>query len=209
MKTLSARTLILLVFLLAAQVRGDEAEEMSFDIFDNDGTLSIWLDLSPLLTSKRLTYLKDGIDLAVDCRFSLQRPRRLWGAEKIQQVTGVYRIGYRLVPDDYRLSCRIDSVLSQRNFLSLDDLNRFLADSVTVGLTPIAPLEQNERYYIDIRITCVSLTVLNVAEGDEPTPAADQSPLKWLFEGFLDLTNFGRQDYQLRSRPFYVSELTP
>lgn len=209
MKKLSICVLAVLIAIPSGTaVWADGNEQVEFDIFDNQGALAVWLDLSPLVSAKRLAEIKDGIGLAIDYRVSLHRPRRLWGSEKIAQLSGTCRIGYRLGTDDFHLVSRMEETSLERRFISASEMHRFLADSVTLDLTSVQSLDQNKRYYVEVKLTCVSLTSLNVAESGE-SPQTDQSAMKWLFESFLDLTNFGREDYQVRSRLFSLSELTP
>jgi hypothetical protein len=185
----------------------DEPEQIEFDIFDSDGTMTVWADLSGLITSKRVSQLQEGIDLGVEYQLTLHRPRRLWGAEKKAQVVGAYRIGYRLITQDYFISSLSEETLPDRYFLTLRSLHQFLADSVTFGLASLESLSKSEQYFTRLKVTCIALTSLNVADG-EKSDESGASAIRWLFKGFLELTNFGREGYEVESRPFSLSEIT-
>lgn len=189
-----------------ATLRAQTSDEIDFDIFERNGQIAVWVNLSSLMTSKRIDDIKAGIDLAIDYELTLHRPRRLWGTQKIDQAGGLYQIGYRMVTEDYFVSPTGHELSSERYFLSLPDLHKYLADSIVVDLSPIEPLDEGKRYFLQAKITCISLTRLNVANGDS-SPDSSQSAIKWLFKGFLDLTNFGREDYEFRSRNFSPSEI--
>jgi hypothetical protein len=185
----------------------DETEQIEFDIFDSDGTMTVWADLSGLISSKRVSQLQEGIDLGIEYQLSLHRPRRLWGAERKAQIVGAYRIGYRLITQDYFISSLSEETSPDRHFLTLDDLHQFLADSITFGLVALESVSKSEQYFTRLKVTCISLTSLNLADG-EGSDESGASAIRWLFKGFLELTNFGREDHEVQSRPFSLSEIT-
>lgn len=206
----AAGTLITLLLLLSPPMTygAEESEPIDFDIYQQDNLVAVWVDLSSLINSKRVTGLKEGINLAIEYRLTLLRPKRFWGSHKVAQTDNVLHVGYRLITEDYFVSQPTSDPPHDRYFLSLGELHKFLADSISIELADLDSLDRDKRYYIQMALTCVSLTSLNVADetgGDE----SGKSPIKWLFKEFLDLTNFGRQDYAVESRLFSLSELSP
>ncbi|UCE25009.1 MAG: DUF4390 domain-containing protein [Candidatus Zixiibacteriota bacterium] len=203
--------LFLILGFLAAVPQGrlsaQESAPFDFDIFEKNDSLTVWVDFSPLITSKRVARMKDGIDIAVEYRLTLLRPRRIWGNEKVGSVYGAYQIGYRLITEDYFLTNLTSDSISDKQFLALSELHQHLADSMNIALAAVEPLDVSQRYFVRLGLTCVSLTRLNLADGDQPDESG-KSAIRWLFKGFLDLTNFGREDYRAESRLFSLSEIS-
>lgn len=185
----------------------DDGDQIDFDIYTQDGLVTIWVDLSSLITSKRVNQMEDGIDIAVEYRLSLHRPRRLWGAEKLAESRGAFQVGFRVLTENFFVSDLTSDSSSSRHFLSLAPLHKYLADSITLKLAQVESLAADKQYYIELNLTCVSLTAFNIADS-EKSSEKDESAIKWLFKEFLNLTNFGRQDYRVESRLFSLSELS-
>jgi hypothetical protein len=205
------KRLIFLFFVLVGlltpkTIVADETEVLDYDIFKRDDSIAVWLNLSQFLTSKRVEYLKEGIDLVIEYQLTLKRPRRLWGSERIIKTTGSTRIGYRIVTEDYMVSAPILGSAGNRHFLSLPKLHQYLNDSVVVNLVDCSALLPGGRYVLELKIACILLTALNLASGTDTT-AETSSPLKYLFQKFLSITGFGRDEYSAVSRPFSVTEL--
>ncbi len=206
------KRLIFLFFVLAGLLipktitAADETEALEYDIFKRDDSISVWVNLSQFLTSKRVEYLKEGIDLVIEYQLTLKRPRRLWGSEQIIKTTGSMRIGYRIVTEDYIVSAPKLGLEGNRHFLSLAKLHQYLSDSVVVNLTDCSALLPDRRYVLELKIACILLTALNLASGSDTTTETS-SPLKYLFQKFLSITGFGRDEYSAVSRPFSVTEL--
>ena len=199
----------LLLLLTAPKIYGaEESEQIDFDIYQKDSLMVVWVDLSPLLTSKRTTQLKDGIDIALEYQLTLLRPKRFWGSHREARVSGVLHLGYRVITDDYFVAQALSRPALDRSFLSLGDLHKFLTDSITIDLASLDSLDRNKRYFIEMAMTCVSLTSLNVTD-ESDTDESGKSPIRWLFREFLDFTNFGSQDYAFQSRLFSLAELSP
>ncbi|UCG62801.1 MAG: DUF4390 domain-containing protein [Candidatus Zixiibacteriota bacterium] len=185
----------------------NDGEQIDFDIYTQDGFVTVWVDMSSLITSKRVNQMEDGIDIAVEYRLSLLRPRKLWGAEKLAESKGVFQVGFRVITENFFVSNLSSDSSSSKHFLSLAQFHKFLADSMSLKLAEIDSLAGDKRYYIELTLTCVSLTAFNIADTDE-SPEDDKSAVKWLFKEFLNLTNFGRQDYKVESRLFSLRELS-
>ena len=203
---LSLLAVVVIFFIGSAQLRADELEALDFDIFRSNGAVALRLDLAPLISSNRVEQMNEGIDMAIDCQLSLRRPRKLWGSETILEKHKLLKVGYRLVTEEYRLGELTRPGIAERTFISLAKLHQYLADSVIVSLGDIDKLDKQNRYYIDLKLTCISLTSFNLA-ADAKSGNNSESPVKFLFRQFLDVTNFGREDYELRSRPFSLDDL--
>ncbi|MEW6412087.1 MAG: DUF4390 domain-containing protein [Candidatus Zixiibacteriota bacterium] len=201
---------IALVLMLAsvARTQTSEPDVINFDIFDNNGGMTVWLNLSPLISSRRIDLMREGVDHAIEYTISLHRPKKFWGSREISEVTGVNKFGYRIVTEDYFFSDLSTDSVVERNFLSLARLHQFMVDSINIGLAVIDSLERGKSYFVEIAVTCISLTGLNLAD-IERADTTGESPIRWLFRGFLDLTDFGREDWKVKSRDFLLSEITP
>ncbi|UCD63771.1 MAG: DUF4390 domain-containing protein [Candidatus Zixiibacteriota bacterium] len=190
----------------SARLSAGDLDRIRFDIFDSQGQVVVWLDLSPVISARRISQLKDGVDVAVECRALLRRPRKIWGSELIAESSRLLRIGYRLITEDYRLTDYSFEPQSELTLLSLAKLHHYLADSVAVEIGARDLLDVEERYFIEIQVVCISLTSINLAsDGDREKKS--ESPVKYLFRKFLELTDFGREDFSARSRTFSAEEI--
>ncbi len=185
-----------------------DGDAVAFDIYECDGVMTVWIDMASVITSRRVDLMKEGVDHAIEFRVELFRPKRLWGSDKISEAAGVFRIGYQVITEDYFLLDVSRDSESERSFSSLARLHQFLVDSVALELAVLDSLDSGRDYFIEIAMTCVSLAGINLAEVKQ-SDTDGESPIRWLFRGFLDLTNFGREDYKVKSRPFSLSEISP
>lgn len=200
-------TVLLGILVLAdGRVCAADAEAIEFGIVRHEGRLSAWLNLAPFLTSKRVDQLKQGIDLFIEYDIALKTPRKLWGARRIDGWNGAFKIGYRLITDDFFLSATAGKNDDEKFFVSLAKLHQHLADSILVRLADIAKLDQDRRYFLEIGLTLVTLTSFNLAteEGDQ---GRSESAIRFLFRQFLRVTSYGRQDYTVKSRLFSLAEI--
>lgn len=197
-----------MLLLAAGPAYTRDSGELEFDIFRINGTLNVWFDLAPIISAKRVSQMQDGIDLAVEYNLSLRRNRKLWGSQLVDQRSGLIRIGHRLVTEDFLLTDMTDDTARQVTFLSLAKLHKYLADSIVIDLCPVDSLQKQQKYFIELKLTCISLTSINLA-ADGKTVSESDSPIKYLFKKFLEATDFGREDYAIRSRLFSKSEITP
>ncbi len=180
--------------------------ELEYDIFKRDGHITVWLNLSPLLTSYRLKKLKEGINFSIEYRLNLVTPKRLWGTTQVAQKSGTIKIGYRLVTENYFLTTPVGDSSVTRHFISLAQFHHYLGDSVLVEIASVDSLDAHKRYALKLNVSCISLVGINLAAQDGREN--EDSPLKYLFRQFLRLTNFGREEYTAESRPLSLSELT-
>jgi hypothetical protein len=199
--------LVLVSGLLVSPVVADEPE-LTYDIYSRDGQLTIWVDLSPFIDGPTVSRLKDGIDVLIECQVSLQIPRRFFGDKQVTRKSQTTRLSYRGVTEEFRMTHGFESKDSVITFVSLALLFQYFRDSVEIGLCPLDSLDNQERYVLGLDITTISLTDFNLApEGDSSDEA--ESPLRYLFRQFLNLTDYGRNDYSTKSRPFSIDEISP
>ena len=202
--------LLILVPLLAARpiAARDKPEPVEYDIFQREDRLSVRLNLAQYLSTRRVERMKEGIDLAIEYRLVLSRPKRFWGSEEVAKAGGLVKIGYRIVTEDFSLSAGQLSLGNDRHFVSLARLHQFLSDSIVVDLATYKELSLHHRYVLKIKLTCISLTDINLA-ADNNSSEGSGSPVKYLFAQFLRLTGFGREEYTVETRPFSLSEISP
>lgn len=205
---------MLLTILLAgagtgAAVRADDRQvDFAFDILLVDDSVTAWVDLSGLLRTPVIERIEDGIDHAIECRASLNRPRRLFGAVKAAETGRAWLLSYRILTELWVLRpLGVDST-EERSFSSLAGLAEYLADSITIPLIKADSLETERRYFLKLEITSISLAGIgiNPAPGD-----VDGGPsfLSTLFSGFLEITGYGRETFKIESRPFSPAEILP
>jgi hypothetical protein len=204
----AAVRLVLALLAISACVGSAGAQEigLSYDIFDRAGYVTVWLDLAPFLGSRAVDQLKEGIDLIFECQVTLGIPRKLYGDRRIARSTHSPLIRYRPVTEDFTLEFLNDSGQGQRQFISLAGLHQFLHDSLEIPLASLDSLDSRERYVADVQVVSISLTDINIGT-DRDSPQESESPVRFLFRQFLDVTSYGREESQARSRPFALSEL--
>jgi len=196
---------ILLVVCPTNRIVADDIE-FSYDIFSRDGRLTVWLDLAAFMSSRAGEQLKDGIDLAIQYELTLKTPRRFFGDREIAQVTRIPVVRYRSLTDDYLLDNLLEGEESPAEFVSMAGLFQYLRDSIETELTLLDSLDSSERYVLHFKVTTISLTDINLSPRS-PDQDNSESPIHYLFRQFLDVTGYGRREYDAKSRVFAVSEL--
>ncbi len=197
---------LLVSMLLAASISADDDTDITYDIFYRDSIVTVWVDMTRCIDAAAIDDLKDGFDLVMQCRTTLARPRRFFGDKRICRGQSTCRLSYRSVSEDYILTLLTEPSTPDRQFISPAALHQFLHDSIEVTLLPLDSLDFRHRYTLEIDIRCISLTDFNLAPNDL-AENDNNSPLKYLFKQFLDLTGYGRKEYSAKSRPFSLSEL--
>jgi len=188
------------LLLAGASANATEIDSLDFEVGRCRNTLCVWVNLADLLSSDRLSRLKEGVPLSIECRSTLLRPRRLWGEVTIAEEDWTARLGFRRVTEDYVLT---SAGREQRVFSSLAPLHRFLSDSVIINLTPVDSLNQEQFHRVRIRMTLVWLTSLNLSPPEE----SSGSPIRFLFEQFLSVSGYGRHEFDIESESFSVRRL--
>lgn len=133
-------------------------------------------------------------------------PRRLWGSSVKASLSGSVRLGYRSMTEDFlaALSGRPDA--EARRFFSLAGLHQFLSDSIVEPLAYLGSLDENKKYQLRGELTIISLSHLQLLS-ERDSDDDNQSPVSYLFDQFLRLTNYGREDCSFRSRSFRLEEI--
>ncbi len=179
---------------------------IDFDLWESRDSLFVQLDLAPYITSRRVEQLRDGIEFAIEYQVALKRPRRFWGKETISRAEQIVRIGQRAVTGDFQVTISGEEPDIRRILPSLPKLHQFLSDSQVVVVTEIDHLSAGAYYSLELSITCVSLTKANLAFDDDSSRES-KSPIKYLFKKFLQLTDFGREEFHAESAPFSLSDI--
>ena len=199
---------VLIFVILCPFARAADKDQIEYDIFRQNGNLTAWIDISFILSAGNLKKLRDGIDLALEYRLTLASPRRLWGSSTVARTNDALKISYRQITEDFYLTNLISEPGREHRFIAREELEEYLKDSVLVGLVEIDSLDTDKRYTLEIEITSVTLTALNLLS-DGGGADSTQSALKSLFKEFLKLTGYGRRDLSVKSRPFSLDEIVP
>ncbi|MFZ5979572.1 MAG: DUF4390 domain-containing protein [Candidatus Zixiibacteriota bacterium] len=198
----------LLLLPLCPSLSASDRDDFEYDIFCRDTALTVWIDLSFYLSEINRNKLAEGIDLALEIELTLVVPRRFWGSTSIARQSEIMKISYHRITENYLLSSSEKQPDRNRRFLAFDKLFDYLSDSVMVILTPFDSLDNQKRYTLEIKITGITLTALNLISGDDQDED-NQTALKSLFKEFLNLTGYGRKEFKVKSRPFSLEEIFP
>ena len=195
-----------IVFAVASPSTQAQTEPaLEYDIQIRDSGLVAWLDMAPFITSRSVKRLRDGIDLALEYRVTLLRPKRWWGDEQIASQSGMLRLSHQKISGEFRVGFR-DTLETVRIFPSLAGLYRFLSDSIEVHLVDLGMVDTTRVHFVELEVTAISLTDLNLSN-DAVSGGALTSPFHFLFRQFLHITDYGREQHRTRSRDFLPSEL--
>ncbi len=200
-------TLIVLLSGMTGLARADDKESIPFDVYDRDGCVTVWMDLSGLISSHTVDQLKDGIDLILEYEADFSIPRRFFGNRGVARKSAVNQLSYLPVTKEYRLSFPLDSTAARRQFVSLATTFQYLRDSIEICLLPMDSLESEANYRLALKVTTISLTDFNI--GAEGGASDDGSSVEFLFRQFLQLTGYGRAEFQTESRPISPAEILP
>jgi hypothetical protein len=207
MKRLLATALIATVVAAApASIRADEVDQLEYGIQQSDGYLQGWLNLSALVTAQWLENLKEGVDYLIAYDIALLRPRKLWGAETTARTSGYLRISYRIITGDFVVEGPGDDTASSRSFVSLPKLHGYLADSVVVDVAMVDSLNPDVRYVLEVELDCARSSIVDFVTGRDD-PHRSESPIRYLFKKFLQVTGQGRNQYKFKSEPFSLAEI--
>ena len=138
---------------------------------------------------------------------ALLRPRRLWGTETMTIASGYIRISYRIITEDYLVEGPSSDSAASRTFLSLPKLHTFLADSVLVNVALVDSLNSEIRYILEVELDCARSSIVDFITGRDD-PGQPESPVKYLFKKFLQVTGQGRNVYKFKSEPFSLTEIS-
>ena len=197
---------LIFVALLSAPARAGDAPTANYDLTVRYDQVVVSLDLQSFLSSADLTRIKEGVDLALEYSLILKTPRRFFGSRKVAEQNQTLRVGYRPVTEDFIVRTSANWLTSHL-FLTLPDLQRFLADSITLPLIALDSLEYSRSYVLNLKVTSILLTDLGLGQ---PIGSADSSssPLQFLFRQFLTVTGYGRREFNFESSPFAPSDIS-
>jgi hypothetical protein len=207
MKRLLAIALVASAVLAAPpSIRADEVDQLEYGIQQSDGHLQGWVNLSALVTSQWLENLREGVDYLIAYDLALLRPRRVWGAETMANASGYIRISYRIITEDYLVEGPTSDSSASRSFVALPKLHAFLADSLIVNVALIDSLNSDNRYVLEVELDCARSSIVDFVTGRDD-PDRSESPIKYLFKKFLQVTGQGRNTYKFKSEPFSLTEI--
>lgn len=201
----SCRILAALTFLWSAAIV-QAAETPDFGVLDHEPNLAAWLDLAPLLSKSRVEKIRDGVDLLIDFRLTLSRPKRFFGAETVVSRHGIVQIEYRIVTEDFIVRMGGKDFHSTGKFAGLAELHQYLADSIMVDLIDYCELDSLRRYRLKLELASISMFRLNL-EPPSDSSRGDESALKYLFRHFLKFTGFGRDSFSGETLLFSPAEV--
>ena len=198
---------VALWFLWPLNIPAQDIEDIEFDLYIQNNHVTVWLNLSRLLNDKNIQNLEDGIDLAVEYELILKSPKRFWGSNTITEIKNTFKLAYQVVTDEFILQkLPEDENTPGHKFISLSRLRQFLNDSMIINIAQYDSLKEDRSYFLELKITTISLTLINLASSDNKSENGG-SPIKSLFNSFLDLTNYGREEIKVKSRNFVLDEL--
>ena len=165
--------------VIVSGIAAEDRYEIHYDVYVSDSCLTTWLDLAPLITSQSVQILRDGVDLAIECKVELETPRRFWGDRTIAATVRYLRLSHREVTSDFLLSTPGDSLTHpDRQFGSLAALHAFLRDSVELCVSPVAALDPEQHCFLSLQVTTISLFDINL---DHPAadPNDSEAPVRY------------------------------
>lgn len=199
----------LLVWLLPAGAAA-EKPDFDYDIFFAGDTLSIWLDVRPVLTQSKMEDLLAGLQVSIAVTVDAERPRRLLFSKTLATARTVLVISRRLEEDTYRLRI-IDRTARNYTFKSQLALSDYLADSLVLGIAPADSL--GGRAPLRLALTLVSKSHSNNTMSDLPESAADSTGtggdefFETVLNSFLNLIGFGATTYHFTTPLFSPDDL--
>ena len=201
-------TILILLLTVCPSLAASDKNDIDYDIFLHDSTLTIWMDLSFYLSEVNQEKLTEGIDLALEYQLTLAVPKRFWGSNTVASRTEIVKISYHRITEDYLLTSTENQPERDRRFIAKEKLLQYLSDSLFIDLAPFDSLDPQKKYTLEIKLTGITLTTLNLLSEDGKVEN-NQTPLKSLFKQFLNLTGYGRKEFTVKSRPFSLDEIYP
>lgn len=188
------------------RVAADPIDDFSFDIYAQNGMVEVWVDINQLVSESNWAQLIDGADIAFELSFSLTTPRRFIGDSEVARNEQAIKLSYHIVTETYYCGFSVDRFERPPSFASMDELSNYLADSLSFAIAELDKLNRKKMHSLKITVTRVSIAELSRYTEDKDSLSGN-SPLEPLFHAFLNLTQFGRQEFQARSRPLSIDEL--
>lgn len=185
--------------------------EFDYDIFIQNDSLAVWIDVTPVLTQPRLEDLLAGLDiyLGLDLSLEVKGAFGLYRSE-VRQKSAIV-ISHKLIDDIYRLNI-VDRDRSEYSFDNLLQLKQFMSDSLVFILSDKSSLDQEKSFRLsfDLMAKSGSNGLLGIRSGNSLEPDERSVEIKFLegaFSQFLKIIGFGRSAYHVDSPRFIIKEL--
>ncbi len=185
-------------------VTARENVDIDYDLAKINDSLAVWIDLASFINSNILENLKDGIDFSIFLHVNLNRPKKLFGTENIAKTDFFVDIKYRILTQNFVIITSDAENSTERTVISPAQLHRYLNDSIYIYILPEKIIDPENRYELEVDIDCLSAVLVGNASNK---PTENNSALKYLFNRFLEFSSYGRTEYQIKSRPFRMTDL--
>ncbi len=208
----AARCSLCLICLFFAAPLAAADPDFDYDIFLQDDTLMLWIDVTPVLTQSRMEDLLAGLDVFIEIDVEAERPRKLFFPKSLASKKSAAVISRHLARDTYRLRMT-GTTADSRIFKNQLILSQFLADSLVV---PVAAAEILQGKDIRLSVSLISKSYSNnlgAEAADIPEDSTDEGStedsefFESLVSTFLDLVGFGTSSYRFTTPPFSVDDL--
>ncbi|MFH1700420.1 MAG: hypothetical protein ABIE07_07510 [Candidatus Zixiibacteriota bacterium] len=197
--------------LISVTYADDESIEFDYDIYGSNDSISIWLDLTPVLTQPVLEDLLTGLDIFLNLRFKVEKPQKLIGYRSVFESKIAILLNHDLTKDNYGIRFSPNSKESKL-FSNQMDLSDYLADSLQFRLTLLArfPVDEHFRFNVEIMSRSISPSEINqISEFSAKTgqTSAEDSFLGSVLGKFLEVIGFGEITYRITSPQFKIDQL--
>lgn len=182
-----------------------ESESPPYDIFLEQDTVKLWIDLTPALTQPLLEDLLSGLQITIQIELALRSPRTiLWDAPILKR-------GDRLVlshplSDDYYAIEFLATTNRLRRFSDQPSMSAYLADSVDIPIALTDSLDERTKYKLSLAISCKSRTNSEL-DGSSGVDTSATEAFESALRSFLDVIGFGESVIKIESPMFTLSSL--
>ncbi|MEZ5358170.1 MAG: hypothetical protein R3F48_05005 [Candidatus Zixiibacteriota bacterium] len=191
----------------------DAAIDFDYDIFIQRDTLTVWLDVTPVLTQALLEDLLAGLQIRIDVRYKAEYPPDPIFAETIQERQRSVFLRRDVTGDFYEL-IEVNGFQDTVLFSSQLDMADYLTDSLELQLLPISRVEDDRKMRLKLEINSKSMIYKNLSkdlrsqvQSSEDEDEAGGQAVNTVFSYFLDVIGFGERKYQIRTPGFKISSL--
>lgn len=198
--------LILIIVGISNFAYAGEADWLEFDLYKKSDSLMVQLYLDQLLKEPIINQLNEGIDHIFSIKIGLFRPKKFWGEAKISERKTSYRISYQIITKEYTIVRYRENDSTVISVNSILNLFKYLNNEIEIPTTSLDSLESQRQYFVEIQINMVTMTSFNI-KSETGQNESESSPVTYFFEKFLEITNFGREEFNTRSRNFMLKEL--
>lgn len=206
---MTVRSLVICLILVlsgSGLIRAGGEPAVGYTLSRTSTSLIIRPDLSALLSEDCVTKLRNGLGLVLEYQLSLKVPRRFFGTRTASEAGEAIQISYRILTEDFVVRFPSRPGDSGKLAGNAGELSSFLADSLIVALSDPETRGTERTYRLDLQVTTIYLTDLNILAGRDAADSAS-APLEYLFRQFLDVTGYGRAEISYSSRPFRLTDV--